>query len=79
MTGSTLTTASDQGADVAIEVRLSPSDYSPMRPHRQIDSFALDPSLRGQRRLRATWTPPRVHVNGPDPSPLSIDGTVSGL
>jgi hypothetical protein len=44
-----------------------------------IDSFALGPSHQGQRRLRATWTPPRVYDNGPDPAPLSIDGTVSGL
>jgi len=27
-----------------------------------IDSFALGPSHQGQRRLRATWTPPRVYV-----------------
>jgi hypothetical protein len=44
-----------------------------------IDSFALGPSHQGKRRLRATWTPPRVYVNTPDPAPLSIDGTVSGL
>jgi Domain of unknown function (DUF4062) len=42
----------------------------------RIDSFALGPSHQGSRRLRATWTPPQVYVNEPDPTPLSIDGTV---
>lgn len=45
----------------------------------RIDSFALGPSHQGARRLRATWTPPRVYLNEPDPTPLSIDGTVTGL
>ncbi len=45
----------------------------------RIDSFALGPSHQGSRRLRATWTPPRVYANAPDSAPLSIDGTVSGL
>jgi hypothetical protein len=45
----------------------------------RIDSFALGPSHQGSRRLRATWTPPQVYVNEPDPSPLSIDGRVRGV
>ncbi|MBB1022901.1 MULTISPECIES: DUF4062 domain-containing protein [unclassified Dietzia] len=45
----------------------------------RIDSFALGPSHQGVRRLRATWTPPHVYVNEPDPGPVSIDGTVTGL
>nr|WP_281370009.1 DUF4062 domain-containing protein [Naumannella cuiyingiana] len=45
----------------------------------RIDSFALGPSHQGARRLRATWTPPQVYVNEPDPAPVSIDGTVMGL
>jgi hypothetical protein len=45
----------------------------------RIDSFVLGPAHQGARRLRATWTPPRVYVNQPDPSPVSIDGTVRGL
>ena len=45
----------------------------------RIDSFALGPSHQGGRRLRASWTPPQVYENQPDPAPVSIDGTVSGL
>lgn len=45
----------------------------------RIDSFILGPGRQGARRLRATWTPPQVYVNEPDPAPLSIDGTVTGL
>lgn len=45
----------------------------------RIDSFALGPSHQGARRLWATWTPPQVYVNEPDPAPVSIDGTVTGL
>ena len=45
----------------------------------RIDSFALGPSHQGSRRLRATWTPPQVYVNEPDPAPLTIDGTVRGV
>lgn len=45
----------------------------------RIDSFGLGPSHQGSRRLRATWTPPQVYVNEPDPSPLSIDGRVRGV
>ena len=45
----------------------------------RIDSFNLGPSHQGVRRLRATWTPPHAFVNEPDPDPLSIDGTVTGL
>lgn len=45
----------------------------------RIGSFALGPSHQGSRRLRATWTPPQVYVNEPDPTPHSVDGTVNGL
>ncbi len=45
----------------------------------RIDSFVLGPAHQGARRLRAAWTPPRVYANQPDPSALSIDGTVRGL
>lgn len=45
----------------------------------RIDTFALGPSHQGTRRLRATWTPPRVYANERDPMPLSIDGPVHGL
>ena len=45
----------------------------------RIDSFNLGPSHHGLRRLRVTWTPPRVYVNEPDPAPSSIDGTITGL
>ena len=45
----------------------------------RIDSFTLGPSHQGGRRLRASWTPPQVYVNEPDPAAVSIDGTVSGL
>ncbi|WP_342373569.1 hypothetical protein PCC79_08540 [Propioniciclava soli] len=45
----------------------------------RIDSFALGPSHQGTRRLRATWTPPQLYTNGPDPAPVSIDGAVTGL
>lgn len=43
------------------------------------DTFALGPSHQGTRRLQATWTPPQIYANEPDPVPASIDGTVSGL
>lgn len=45
----------------------------------RIDSFAIGPAHQGARRLQATWTPPQIYVNEPDPAPLSIDGTVTGL
>lgn len=45
----------------------------------RIDFFALGPSHQGARRLRATWTPPQVYVNHPEPTPVSVDGTVIGL
>lgn len=44
-----------------------------------VDSFALGPAYQGRRRWRASWTPPRVYTNEPDPSPLSVDGTVTGM
>ncbi|MHB9005087.1 MAG: DUF4062 domain-containing protein [Coriobacteriia bacterium] len=44
-----------------------------------IDSFILGPSHQGARRLRAAWTPLQAYVNEPDPAPMSIDGTVTGL
>lgn len=44
-----------------------------------VDAFNLGPSHQGLRRLRATWTPPQVYTNDPDPVPVSIDGTVTGL
>jgi hypothetical protein len=45
----------------------------------RIDSFALGPAHQGSRRLRAAWTPPQIYVNRPDPTPLSLDGTVREL
>lgn len=45
----------------------------------RIDSFALGPAHQGARRLQATWTPPQIYANEPDPAPLSIDGTITGL
>lgn len=45
----------------------------------RIDSFALGPTRQGTRSLRATWTPPQVHMNEPDPASVSIDGTVTNL
>lgn len=45
----------------------------------RVDSFVLGPSNQGRRRLRATWTPPSVYANQPDPSPVSIDGVIDGL
>lgn len=45
----------------------------------RVDSFALGPTHQGARRLRATWTPPQVYMNEPDPAPVSIDGTVMNL
>lgn len=45
----------------------------------RIDSFTLGPSHQGARRLRATWTPPQVYLDEPDPTPVSIDGIVTGL
>lgn len=45
----------------------------------RIDFFAIGPAHQGARRLRATWTPPQAYVNEPDPTPVSIDGTVMGL
>lgn len=45
----------------------------------RLDFFALGPSSPGARRLRATWTPPTVYTDGPDPTPISIEGTVRGL
>ncbi len=45
----------------------------------RINYFALGPAHQGRRRLRATWTPPQIYVNEPDPAPMSIDGTVDGL
>lgn len=45
----------------------------------RIDSFILGPSHQGARRLRAAWTPVQAYVNEPDPAPMSIDGTVTGL
>lgn len=45
----------------------------------RIDFFAIGPAHHGARRLRATWTPPQVYTNEPDPTPVSIDGTVIGL
>lgn len=45
----------------------------------RVDSFVLGPSQQGSRRLKATWTPPTVYTNEPDPASVSIDGTVVGL
>jgi hypothetical protein len=45
----------------------------------RLEAFALGPAHRGDRRLHATWTPPRLYANEPEPSPISIDGIVSGL
>lgn len=45
----------------------------------RVDSFALGPAHQGARRLQATWTPPQIYVNEPDPASLSIDGTVTGI
>jgi hypothetical protein len=45
----------------------------------RVDFFALGPSHQGARRLRAVWTPPQLYSNVPDPAPLSIDGSVTGL
>ena len=45
----------------------------------RVDFFALGPSHQGARRLRATWTPPQVYSNHPDPASVSIDGSVTGL
>lgn len=45
----------------------------------RVDSFALGPAHHGARRLQATWTPPQIYVNEPEPASLSIDGTVTGL
>lgn len=45
----------------------------------RIDSFTLGPAHQGERRLQATWTPPQIYVNEPDPAPLSIDGTITGV
>ncbi len=44
-----------------------------------VDSFALGPDHQGERRLRATWSPPAVYANEQDPAPVSIDGTIRGL
>jgi hypothetical protein len=45
----------------------------------RVDSLALGPSHQSRRRLRATWTPPSVYANQPDPSPVSIDGVIDGV
>lgn len=45
----------------------------------RIDAFALGPAHQGARRLRASWTPPQIYSNVPDPTPESIEGTVIGL
>lgn len=45
----------------------------------RIDLFALGPAHQGSRQLKATWTPPQVYVNVPDPSAGSIEGAVTGL
>jgi hypothetical protein len=44
-----------------------------------IDAFDLGPSHAGSRRLRVTWMPRREYVNAPDPSPVTLDGTLTGL
>jgi hypothetical protein len=44
-----------------------------------VDAFALGPSHQGVRRLRATWTPRQQYTNLPEPAPLTIDGSVTGL
>ena len=45
----------------------------------RVDSFALGPSHRGTRRLRASWTPPTVYVNEPQPAVIRLEGDVTGL
>lgn len=45
----------------------------------RVDSFALGPSHQGTRRLRASWTPPTVYINEPEPDPVQIEGDIIGL
>jgi len=45
----------------------------------RVDSFTLDPSHQGTRRLRASWMPPAVYVNEPEPAAQSIEGDITGL
>ncbi len=45
----------------------------------RVESFALGPSHQGKRRLRASWVPPTVYANQPDPEPITVDGTVSDI
>lgn len=45
----------------------------------RVDSFTLGPSQQGSRRLRASWTPPTVYDNEPEPSSVDIDGVTTDL
>ena len=45
----------------------------------RVDSFALGPAHQGQRRLRASWTPPRMYTNEPEPGPVKLEGDTVGL
>jgi hypothetical protein len=45
----------------------------------RVDSFVLGPSHQGIRRLRASWMPPTVYVNEPEPAAIKIEGNITGL
>ncbi|MFJ6678621.1 DUF4062 domain-containing protein [Microbacterium sp. NPDC091382] len=45
----------------------------------RVNSFTLGPSHQGSRKLKATWTPPRIYSNAPGPTPVSIEGLISGV
>jgi hypothetical protein len=44
-----------------------------------VDAFVLGPERNGQRRLKVTWTPPNPYINTPDPDPVTLDGSVTGI
>ncbi|WP_338887194.1 DUF4062 domain-containing protein [Rhodococcus sovatensis] len=45
----------------------------------RVSFFAFGPSHQGARRLRASWTPPAVYGNEPEPGSVDIDGITTDL
>ena len=44
-----------------------------------VDAFILGPKRQGQRKLRVTWTPGNPYIDAPDPHPVTVEGSVTGI
>ncbi|MDV6262905.1 DUF4062 domain-containing protein [Rhodococcoides yunnanense] len=44
-----------------------------------VNAVVLGPSVVGKRRLKVTWTPPKIYDNVPAPSTVTIEGLLSGV